>query len=105
MTTIIKTNEELISEFNELSARSSKLFKEHKFDERNKLVEPLRYLATIIDWGYKVGEVVERRTGRGWETDRILAIENDRFTFRTIHISHHLIRKPQHELVQLSIFD
>lgn len=63
-------------------------------DARNELVQQGWKLAEEVPhWGYDVGEVVERRHGRGWKRDTILEIDKGQIEFKSISIPYTSLRK------------
>lgn len=88
-----KSNQELIAEYHETSKKMRELADAGKLEERNSYLPRIQELNTLIDWGFKAGDTVERRTGRGWERDTILEVENASFHFRTMIMPPLLLRK------------
>lgn len=71
---------------------------------RNELVKPLSELGHSIDWGFKKGEIVERRLANRWERDTILEVAGSDMIFRTMIMPFSLVRKAQEKQEQLTIF-
>jgi|SRR5690606_17793247 len=107
-----KTNQEMIQEYNELSKKMKELENQDRLQERNSYVPRIQDLSEVIDWGYSMGEAIERRTGRGWEEDVIQKIEGAKIFFRTVILPPQLIRRPiknkkqeiEKEWEQISLF-
>lgn len=95
-TDMTKTNDELKQELAEISKMMRDLSDHNRNDERNSFVPRVHELRDkLIDWGFRAGEPVERRTGRGWEEDTILEVEGDKFHFRTMILPPEMIRRPK----------
>lgn len=108
-----KSNDELKQELAEISKMMDDLGEHNRNDERNSFVPRVLELRDeLIDWGFRAGEPVERRTGRGWEEDTILEVEGDKFHFRTMILPPEMIRFPikkqpvvkEKEFEQISLF-
>ncbi|MGB6407405.1 MAG: hypothetical protein WBF39_08005 [Planococcus donghaensis] len=87
-------NEELIREYREISKLMKELATSGKLEERNKYVPRMTELSDQIDWGYRKGDPVERKTGRGWEEDIIQAVRGSEIHFRTMILPPAMIRRP-----------
>lgn len=86
---------DLKQEYKELVQQMRALADEDRLNERNALLPRIKELQEQIDWGFQKREVVERRTGRGWEEDVILDIEDNQYRFRTVILPPQMIRKKQ----------
>lgn len=87
-------NEELIREYRETSKLMKVLAASGKLEERNQYVPRITELSEQIDWGYRKGDPVERKTGRGWEEDVIQEVRGSEIHFRTMILPPAMIRRP-----------
>ena len=87
-------NEELIREYREISKVMKELAASGKLEERNQYVPRIKDLSDQIDWGYRKGDPVERKTGRGWEEDIIQEVRGSEIHFRTMILPPAMIRRP-----------
>lgn len=103
-----KTNDEFLREYHEIKSMMKDLLENNRYREHEVLLPRLRELCDeLIDWGFKAGEKVERKTGRGWEEDIILKVEGSKFHFRTMIVPPAMIRRPIKNLpvVQVTEFE
>ncbi len=99
-----KTNDELIEEYREISKMMRDLSEHKRYDERNSFVPRVIELRDkLIDWGFRAGETVERRTGRGWEEDTILEVEGDKFHFRTMILPPEYLRYSEKNKMKVQV--
>lgn len=98
------TNAQLIAEYKELSHRIKEYMQQDRLAETRKLTPRIQELYRIIDWGYRVGEEVERWAGKTWQRDTIISIKGNEFKFRSVILPHQLIRKKTEKLEQMSFF-
>ena len=94
-------NEELIREYREISKLMKELAASEKLGERNQYVPRITELSDQIDWGYRKGEPVERKTGRGWEEDIIQEVRGSEIHFRTMILPPAMIRRPIKHLKEI----
>ncbi|WP_404337921.1 hypothetical protein [Planococcus rifietoensis] len=87
-------NEELIREYRETSKLMKELAASGNLEERNLYVPRMTELSNQIDWGYRKGDLVERKTGRGWEEDVIQEVRGSEIHFRTMILPPAMIRRP-----------
>lgn len=87
-------NEELIREYREISKLMKELIASGNLKERNQYVPRITELSKQIDWGYRKGDPVERKTGRGWEEDVIQEVRGSEIHFRTMILPPAMIRRP-----------
>ena len=100
------TNEQIIAEIDRLRNEIQRLYKENKLKERNELVEKRNELKRKADYGYRIGDVVEYRHGRGWKEDKIIAISDGwHIRFKTYGTDVHSIRTVQEKHEQTDIFE
>lgn len=92
------SNDDMKFEYNVLREKIAYFAEINNLEERNKLVPRLVELSNLIDWGYEVGETVERRTTYMWVRDTIQAIRGNEFVFRSVTLPSQLIRKSTAEL-------
>ena len=100
------TNEQIIKEIDRLGKEIRRLYEENNLKERNELVEKRIELKRKADYGYRVGDVVEYRHGRGWKKDKIVAISDTwHISFKTYNTDVHSIRTVQEKHEQTDIFE
>lgn len=94
-----------------MSEKMNSLLNEERYAERNELVLKWRELRSSIDYGFRVGQVVERRknvkNSDVYEREVIKSIsETWEITFKNITIPVEFVRKVEGEEVesQLSLF-
>lgn len=97
-------NEQLLAEYKEISKKMRYFEATDDNESRNKLVPRIRELNAQIDWGYKVGQVVDRWAGKTWVPDVILSIYHNEFRFRSVTMPHQLIRPKTEQREQLTLF-
>lgn len=94
-----KTNDELIEEYHEIGRMMKDLIEHTRYREHEMLLpRRLELSEKLIDWGFRAGDTVERRTGRGWEEDVIQEVDGDKFYFRTMILPPAMIRRPMKNL-------
>lgn len=107
------TNEELLEEYREIATMMKDLLEQNRYREHEMLLpRRLELSEELIDWGFRPGQEVERRTGRGWEVDVIQEIEGSKIHFRTMILPPSMVRTPiknqvvieQRENEQISLF-
>lgn len=95
-TDVKKTNEELLEEYHEIAKMMKDLRENNRYREHEMfLPRRLELSEELIDWGFRRGQEVERRTGRGWEEDVILEVEGSKIHFRTMILPPEMIRRPE----------
>lgn len=100
----MKNNAQLIAEYKELSRQMKEFIQQDRLAETRKLTPRIQELYQLIDWGYRVGEEVERWAGKTWQRDRIVSIKGNEFKFNSVILPHQLIRKKTEKLEQMSFF-
>ncbi|AQQ55368.1 hypothetical protein [Planococcus lenghuensis] len=97
------SNEEMIQEYRALKKEAKAASEAEDWDTREQLLDRTTELAYAIDWGFRVGDVVERRAKKRWVRDTILKIEGVTYTFKTIIVPIDFVRSATEKHEQLTL--
>ena len=96
------SNEEMMVARKEISAKLKSFDIRVKEELRmwNHYAVHWRYLTRSIDWGYRVHDMVLRSTHLGYVADKIIAIDDTQYYFRTVGLDVDLLRPINDETVK-----
>lgn len=97
------TNEEMINEHRVLKKQVKAAWDAEEWDTWELLLDRKTELDYAINWGFRVGDVVERRAKKRWVRDTILKIEGVKYTFRTIIVPIDFVRSATEKHEQLTL--
>lgn len=87
------SNEDLLDEETMIKTKYYQFLRHDMLDEANKLVPHNQILAGLINYGYRKGEKVHRRTSTMWIEDTILEVDGNCLMFRSVNVPPSLVRK------------